>query len=78
MSPRIVDCVPHSDASTPRNDASRARGKRFGPHSLGLRLRQTDADGPRDALSVEISSTVETRCTTNPQRIVVMELEGHS
>jgi len=36
------------------------------------------ADGPRDALSVKILSTAETSCTTNPQKIEVMELEGYS
>ena len=36
------------------------------------------ADRPRDALSVKILPTVETRYTTNQQQITVMELEGHS
>ena len=36
------------------------------------------ADGPRDALSVKILSTVETTCTKNPQQIAVMQLEGYS
>jgi len=36
------------------------------------------SDGPRDALSVNILSTVETSCTTNAQRLAVMELEGYS
>ena len=36
------------------------------------------ADGPRDAHSVKILSTVETSCTTNPQQIEVLELEGYS
>jgi len=30
------------------------------------------------ATSVKILSTVETSCTTNPQQIAVMELEGYS
>ena len=32
----------------------------------------------QDAISVKILSTVETSCTTNPQHITVMELEGYS
>ena len=36
------------------------------------------ADGPRDALSVKILSITETSCTTNPQQIAVIELEGYS
>jgi len=36
------------------------------------------ADGPRDALSVKILSTVETICTKNLQQIAVMQLEGYS
>jgi len=38
------------------------------------------ADGPRDALSVEIQSSEETSSTTNPRQIEVLELhvEGYS
>jgi len=41
------------------------------------------ADGPRDAPSVKIFSTaactsVETSCTTNPEQVEVLELEGYS
>ena len=36
------------------------------------------ADGPRDALSVSILSTVETSCTTNQQQIAMIDLEGYS
>jgi len=35
-------------------------------------------DGPRDALSFKILSTVDTSCTTNPQEVAVIELEGYS
>jgi len=38
----------------------------------------TIADGPRDALSVKILSTVRTSCTANPQQLEVVELEGYN
>ena len=34
----------------------------------------TIANGPRDALSVKILSTVRTSCTANPQQLEVVEL----
>jgi len=32
----------------------------------------------RHAVSVKVLSTVDTSCTTGPQQIAVMELEGYS
>ena len=40
-----------------------------------LRYRRGTA---RRAMSIEILSTVETRCTTNQQQVEVMGLEGYS
>ena len=48
----------------------------LGPFAFNTRSSAT-AYVPRDALSVKILSTAETKCTTNPQ-IKVIELEGYS
>ena len=47
----------------------------LGPFAFNTRSSAT-AYVPRDALSVKILSTAETKCTTNPQ-IKVIELEGY-
>jgi len=48
-------------------------------HASSITISSADADGPRDAPSVKILSTVETSCTTNPpQQIAVIELEGYN